>query len=146
MPHPIKTWFTKEEANLSNDVLANMVYEGICRGTDEHYNYGLSPLCILKIERLFKESNANGRLTLHPAKAFDTWLYKYLSGLNVEPFETIRKLKWSRSPIIRAVAKKVSKERLMDDPGYRLALWALAVSALSLAVAIWSVWKSSPHN
>lgn len=146
MLHQIRTWFTKEESNLSKDVLADMVYEGICRGAAEHYNFGLSPLCILKVERLFKESNGNGRQTLHPARAFDAWLYKYLSGLNVEPAETIKKLKWSRSPIIRAVAKKVSKERLMDDPGYKLALWALGVSALSLAVAFWSVWKSSPHN
>ncbi len=142
----VRSYFIKKEITLAEGVLANMVYESICRGTAEHYNFGLSPCCILQVERLFKESNVNGKQTLHPPRAFDAWLYKYLSGLNVEPAETVQKLKWSRSPIVRAVAKKVSKERLMDDPGYKVALWALGVSALSLAVAFWSVWKSSPHN
>jgi len=117
-----------------SEAMAQFIYSRIGK-PDGHsvHNHKITPEIILRVEGLVNSSlTTPGLVTCHKPRAFEKWLTAFLSDANVDAMETLKGLKRSNSEVAKAIAKKVLKERYGIDHQFRMALFALILSGISI--------------
>lgn len=120
--------------NLNDEVMAKFIYNEMCKSDSySTHNQKITPTIILRVEGLVNNSvTTPGLITLHKPRVFEKWLTAFLSDTNVDAMKTLMDLKKSKSKVARAIARKVLKERYHIDYQFRMALWALILSGISI--------------
>ena len=117
-----------------SEEMAKLIYSQIGKadGYSAH-NQKITPEIILRVEGLVNNSlTTPGLITHHKPRVFEKWLIAFLSDANVDAMETLKGLKRSKSKVAKAIAKKVLKERYGIDHQFRMALFALILSGISI--------------
>lgn len=124
--------------DLNSEVMAKLIYDQLNKsdGLSVH-NHNITLEVILRVEGMVNKSvTTPGLVTVHKPRVFEKWLTSYLSDANIDAMETLEGLKRSKSKVGRAIAKKVLKERYGIDYQFRMALWALILSGISIIANI----------
>lgn len=124
--------------DLNSEVMAKFIYDQLNKsdGLSVH-NHNITLEVILRVEGMVNKSvTTPGLVTVHKPRVFEKWLTSYLSDANTDAMETLEGLKRSKSKVGRAIAKKVLKERYGIDYQFRMALWALILSGISIIANI----------
>jgi len=124
--------------DLNSEVMAKFIYDQLNKsdGLSVH-NHNITLEVIMRVEGMVNKSvTTPGLVTVHKPRVFEKWLTSYLSDANIDAMETLEGLKRSKSKVGRAIAKKVLKERYGIDYQFRMALWALILSGISIIANI----------
>jgi hypothetical protein len=124
--------------DLNSEAMAKFIYDQLNK-SDGHsvHNHNITLEVILRVEGMVNKSvTTPGLVTVHKPRVFEKWLTSYLSDANIDAMETLEGLKRSKSKVGQAIAKKVLKERYGIDYQFRMALWALILSGISIIANI----------
>lgn len=124
--------------DAESEAMAKFIYSQLSKsnGLSTH-NQKVNAEVILRVEGLVNESvTTPGLVTLHKPQVFEKWLIGQLSDTNIDAMGTLEALKKSKSKVAKAIARKVLKERYGIDYQFRMALWALILSGISIVVNV----------